>query len=453
MKEATETDFPGASVKHTMSGFTGVDDEEFWRLINNILGTIPLEENRETILRYVEERYANGIKPATCGVDANALRALCVYLNQKRLEDVTKQDIIGYVNHARQIQTYNVHDVDGKRKLIQKEVRLSRSTLEKRKEVIKPFFRWLRGMEGKDYPPEVRSLKSKKGDGDLIPTSELITASDLKAMIQSYQDLQAKARLAVLYETGFRAGEFSALNIGSVQFDKYGATLTLPKGVAGLKTGARRVRVFDCVPYLHAWYEVHARKNEPEAPLWYTMSHRAPGARLKPTGLYNFCQDAARGAGLKKHVHPHLFRHSAATERARAGWNEAQMRAFFGWSRSSDMPSRYVHLAGQDYERIELERRGLLTDDSMTAPALRKLVCRVCKTENPATNTFCFGCRNPVSPEAEAAIEAQRQKELADAAMLVVAKMTGDAPFALAQRLASSGGEAAPAPKAGQAES
>lgn len=403
--------------------------------MNNILDTIPSRENRETVLRYIEERSANSIKPATCGVDANALRALCVFLGEKRLEDVTKQDIIAYLNRARQVQVKNVKAAGGTRRVMEVEVRLSRSTLEKRKEVIKPFFRWLRGMEGKDYPPEVRSLKSKKGDGDMIPTSDLITPAELKTMLQSYQDPQRRARVAVLYETGFRAGEFVALNVGSVQFDKYGAVLTLPKGVPGLKTGARRVRVFDCVPYLHAWYEAHSGKDDPDAALWYTQSRRAPGARLTTWGLYNFCEDAATRSGLKKHVHPHLFRHSAATERARAGWNESQMRAFFGWSRSSDMPSRYVHLAGQDYERIELERRGLLLDDSATAPALRKLVCRVCKAENPATNSFCFGCRNPVSPDAEAAVQAQRQKELAEAAMLIVAQMKENQVFVEADRL------------------
>jgi integrase/recombinase XerD len=54
----------------------------------------------------------------------------------------------------------------------------------------------------------------------------------------------------------------------------------------------------------------------------------------------------AKIAKLPKELHPHLFRHTAATERARLGWNEAQMRAYFGWSKSTDMPSRYVHLAG-----------------------------------------------------------------------------------------------------------
>ncbi len=49
-------------------------------------------------------------------------------------------------------------------------------------------------MESVDYPPDVRSLKTNKCDGDVIPTSDLITPADLRAMLASYQDVLARAR-------------------------------------------------------------------------------------------------------------------------------------------------------------------------------------------------------------------------------------------------------------------
>lgn len=102
-------------------------------------------------------------------------------------------------------------------------------TLAQRKEVLKPFFRWLRGTDDKD-PPETKGLKVKRIE-DHIPTDALITRDDLAALLQAHVDVQEKARIALLYESGFRAGEFCALNVGSVAFEELegGAWSAVPR--------------------------------------------------------------------------------------------------------------------------------------------------------------------------------------------------------------------------------
>lgn len=75
----------------------------------------------------------------------------------------------------------------------------------------------------------------------------------------------------------------------------------------------------------------------------------------------------------------HDFWHTCATRKARLGWNESQLRRYFGWSPGSDMPSRYVHLAlgdmreqvrrdagvdEWDYQRIASPRPGPIGDSS-----------------------------------------------------------------------------------------
>jgi hypothetical protein len=96
------------------------------------------------------------------------------------------------------------------------------------------------------------------------------------------------------------------------------------------------------------------------------------------------------------------------------------MRAYFGWTRSSDMPAKYVHLAGLDYEDIELERRGKKGRGDRGRPALAPLTCKVCNAENLPTATFCQGCRNPVSPAAEAELQKRREAEVKEAASKIV---------------------------------
>lgn len=391
-------------------------------MVHNCLEFIPLEENRETVLRYLEERRANGIKNATIGIDVNALRSLAVYLGDKRFVEATKQDMVRYFNTAKGIRTWRTKKKDGTWVRTVDERPLAFNTREKRKEVFKPFYRWLLGLDEGETAPMLKGIKSRKTSHENVPVDELLTQDDLRALIMYSRDDEARAAIAVLYESGLRAGEFCALNIGSVVFDEYGAVLTLPKDALGLKTGSRRVRLFDCVSYLHKWFEHHPLKDDPKAPLWLTRGSFGMN-RLTPPALRYWMLSAAKKAGLKKHIHPHLFRHTAATERARLGWNEGQMRAFFGWSKNSEMPSWYVHLAGLDYENVEIERRGL-KGRAPQGPALKPLVCRVCRTENPMTATFCSECRNPVSPAAEAEVLAQKQEALKEEAARILAGLS-----------------------------
>lgn len=401
-----------------MSSLSNAPEEVAWEAILRVVDSIPSESNRAVLLRFLEERRANGIRMSTLGIEANAIRGFSLELKAKRLEDVAKEDVVRYVNNAKGVRVWVSKKKTGETTVTERATRLGQNTLGRRKEVFRSFFRWLRGTE--EFPPEVKSLKIKRGDIDSIPTDALLTRADLQQLLQAHPEPRAKAILAVLYESGMRAGEFCSLKIGSVTFDEYGAVLTMPKRTPGLKTGARRVRLFDSTPYLHAWYEAHPHKDDPKAALWFSMSRRAPMAPMTPNALWQFVERAGKTAELKKDIHPHLFRHSAATERARLGWNEAQMRAYFGWSRSSDMPTRYVHLAGLDYEEIELERRGKNGRGDKGRPALSPLVCKVCRAENLATATFCQACRNPVSPAAEAELQAKREAEIKEAASKIV---------------------------------
>lgn len=403
-----------------------VTDANWLRRLERLLATFSNEQNRGVLRDQLEERRANGVKVSTLYTEANAIRGLCEYLGTKALGDVTRQDLVRYVNEASRERVWRNSSKNGEETVTRKRVGLGPRTLSQRRELIRGFYRRLRGTE--EFPPEVRGLKSGRPREDSIPTDQLLTRDETLRLLKAHPASRDKALLAVLSESGMRAGEICALNICNVEFDKHGSVLTLPRGVAGLKTGARRVRLYEATPFLQAWYETHPHKDDPKAALFYSMSRRAPMARMTPNALWQFVHRAGVTAGLKKEIHPHLFRHGAATERARLGWNEASMRAMFGWSRSSDMPSRYVHLAGLDYEKMELERRGLLKDEDRARPALAPLTCRVCRATNLATSYFCNACRNPLVPEAESELVRQREAEITQLVHRAVFDVLGNMP-------------------------
>lgn len=391
---------------------------------DRILATVGNPHNRSKLLEYLDERQAGDMKPGTLANEANAMRDFCLFLGDRPLESVARPDVTSFVNQSSRVRIWRNLDRDGKETLTKKSVALSRSTLNSRKVIVKCFFKWLRQTE--DYPQEVRHIKGSRPQADSIPTDELVTRQDLQALLQAHPDRRDKALIAFLYESGFRAGEVCALNVGSVEFLPQFAQVTLPKGAPGLKTGARTIIIFDSRPFLQDWWENHPFKDDRSKPLFHSLSRRAPMVRMTNGALHGFVKKAGERAGIKKHLHPHLFRHSAATERVRLGWTEAHMRDFFGWTRSSDMPSHYVHLAGSDYQRMEMERRGLVADGDTARPALTGLLCPGCKHSNLLTAAFCQSCSRPISPRALEDAKTKQQEDFREVAARMLATMMKD---------------------------
>jgi integrase/recombinase XerD len=97
------------------------------------------------------------------------------------------------------------------------------------------------------------------------------------------------------------------MKIKNVQFNGYGAVIIV--GKRGGKTGARRIRLVCSVPHLSNWLEHHPCKGDPEAPLQVGVGSKNYGRRLIYHSIRAMLRKAARRAGIKKRVNPHIFRH------------------------------------------------------------------------------------------------------------------------------------------------
>lgn len=364
--------------------------------LDRILEDIPNEKNRETVRIFLEEQRANGVKLSSVVNQAGHVRHWAVFLGSKDFSAASKDDVRRFAN-LRTVER-RWQGAGAKNPTI-RTVPIGQTTMNIRKVILKNFMRWQRGGAKTDpYPPEVVWLKQARSkDDETMPVEAVLTRDDLHALIQGQAHVQAKAIIATLYDSGCRASEFCALRIKHVILDEHGAILTLPKDGTNLKTGARRIRVLNCTPFLVSWLNAHPHRKNPNAPLWLALRSEMADP-LTSQMLYYFVREWARSAGITKEVWPHLFRHSRATESAREGWPEAVMRAHFGWSRGSDMPSRYVHLAGKDADNYILQAAGKVTGGGRAAAALLPLVCQ-CGHENPATAEACekAGCAKPLT--------------------------------------------------------
>ncbi|MCI0330693.1 MAG: tyrosine-type recombinase/integrase [candidate division Zixibacteria bacterium] len=266
---------------------------------------------------------------------------------------------------------------------------------------LKRFFRWLRG--GDTYPEEVRWIKTtRKNNSHLLP-DELLTEEEVKRMIQAAGHSRDRALIHVLYESGCRIGEILTLKVKHVQFDKYGAFII----VSG-KTGMRRVRLIASCPALVNWLQMHPASKNPDFPLWLKDGRNKQFEFIGYSGALKVLKSAGRKAGIRKRIHPHLFRHSRATQLAQY-LTEAQMKEFFGWTQGSDMASIYVHLSGRDVDNAILGLYGLREKDKSPEAVLKPKKCEKCEWINPPDFSFCGKCASALELKTLLDLDSKRQ--------------------------------------------
>lgn len=286
---------------------------------------------------------------------------------KKEFKELTKEDMQNYF-------------IDSEKKY-----NLDERTIWDNKRSLRTFFRWLYNTKEDEYPEVVSWISLKKNGKTRLP-EDVLTIEEIKEMIRVADNVRDKALLFTLYETGVRRGEFLKLQLKHVQFDKYGAVIYIPQG----KTDSRRLRLIDCVPDLKNWYELHPLREDPEAALWIDLGSWM-GNALGEDGLKRIIKRYARVLNIPSNkAYTHSFRHARATEMARQGFNESELRIMFGWSKTSDMPSVYIHLAGSDVEEKILRKKGLLKDENeLKEDMFKPKICPACKKVNSATVKFC----------------------------------------------------------------
>lgn len=370
--------------------------------LDRLIDAIPSEANREFARSFMERKRANGRKDSTLASQLNHVRAWGEFLGKKRFDRATEADVREFLLQRKVMRRWRPKGAGE----VEKEVTIKDSTVELRKVVLKSFQAHVHKRGKRDPrgpPPEVAWLEARpRNNDDEMPVdpSDLITRKELLAMIESHEHPQVKAILATLYDSGMRASEFCSLKIKHVQMDEFGAVLSLERGRKNLKTGARMVRILQAHPYLLPWLNAHPHKGNPNAALWLTLTTNGKGQPLRPGALGRLVHRAAKDAklGEGRRVWPHLFRHSRATECAKEGMTEMEMRIHFGWSKTSDMPAKYIHLSGGDVDKAMLRRAGKVEGGTKFESALKPRVC-LCGYENKPDVDFCekAGCGRPLT--------------------------------------------------------
>ncbi len=251
--------------------------------------------------------------------------------------------------------------------------------------MLRRLYKILRGVEENGiYPEEVRWMTINIKTNHRKLPEELLTEDEVTNIVHCAGKVRDKALLATLGESGCRVSEVGLMKIKHVAFEEYGARLT----VTG-KTGARKILVINSSPFLKEWINQHPYNREPESYLWHNPQNNSC---LTYTRIVAILKRAAKKAGIRKNVHPHLLRHSRATKLANV-MSDSQLKNYLGWIQGSKMASIYIHMSGKDTDEAILKTNGLeIRKEIQKEPGLKPIDCMRCQTVNVATNRFCNIC-------------------------------------------------------------
>ncbi|WP_214019818.1 tyrosine-type recombinase/integrase [Methanoculleus sp.] len=263
---------------------------------------------------------------------------------------------------------------------------------------VKLFFRWLIPGREKDLFKNIKIKKPRRH----LPVEQLITREDITRLVDACDKPRDRALIMLMWDSGARIGELLNLNIGHVQFDRYGAVV-----IVNGKTGMRRLRLISSVPDLQTWVNTHPLRADANAPLFVTSRRYGhEPRRMSIRTVENKLKYIARKLGMTKPIHPHAIRHARLTDLTRSsgkkqGLSEMELRLVAGWEKNSAMPEVYIHLSGADVERKLLENAGFIDDTPDPADtALEPRQCPRCKALNAHDALYCATCSMALVEEA-----------------------------------------------------
>jgi site-specific recombinase XerD len=327
------------------------------------------EPNTEIMNQYARYMSLIGKKDRTIFGDLWNLKPFFDYLGKKSAKEVTRQDIEDYILYRKQ--------------------KVGQTTVHNGIISLRSFYKWAK--TNGEYCLEddlFKNIKTRQPKNNL-PVDAILLPEDVLKLRDAANNQRDRALVMVLWDSAIRKGELLNINIGHIQFDKYGAVV-----IVNGKTGKRRIRLIDSVPDLQLYINMHPLKDKSDEPLFITdRKYDGNYRRLNEQTINNILNSLADRAGINKRIFVHLLRHSRLSFLAKQGFNEMELRIYAGWTKESNMPATYLHLSGADIEMKILQKNGFIEDDTKEKQEVMKPIeCPRCYTKNPVGAKYCYKC-------------------------------------------------------------
>lgn len=277
---------------------------------------------------------------------------------------------------------------------------LSPRSIEDYKQTMRKFYGWLLP-KGK-YAKVCGWIRIRSNSDRLKKSEDMLTEEEINELIAGCRNHRDKALVSLAFDSGCRVGELLTLRLRDVELDDMGMSLH----VTG-KTGERTVYVVgDSIAYIREWRQIHPHNSDGDAMLFVDL---VTGEPMNYDSARVTLHKAALRAGIKKRVHLHLFRHTYATRYSEV-LSESVLKAQLGWTGSSKMAQKYVHLSGQQQKNAILTVNGL-EPAKKTIRHAEVRTCNRCGEKNPSTAEYCGKCWFPLTTKASLDLN-KKQEEI-----------------------------------------
>lgn len=244
-------------------------------------------------------------------------------------------------------------------------------------EGIPKSLRWVPGGYPNNYDPAPDPGDMLRWEADVLP------------MIDACSNLRDRALIALAWDLGPRPYELFDLKPKQITDHKYGLQVTVDG-----KTGRRSPVLIPSVPYVNRWLEVHPCNGND--PLWCNLNS---GDSITNNRVRDILKEKARKAGIDRRVTPSNFRKSSASHLASQGVSQAHLEDHHGWTRGSDIASRYISVFGDANDREIAKAHGIDVQED-EHDEIAPITCPRCDRETPREKDVCVWCAQAISQRA-----------------------------------------------------
>ena len=210
---------------------------------------------------------------------------------------------------------------------------------------LRAFTRWCVGMELTRSDPFAggRMAKAKVPDFERKDV-ETITPDNFRRLLgecDTSRDVgrRDKAMYMFLLDTGVRVGELVGLKVEDVD---------LKMGLAKVVGKGRKWRTVFFGPETAVALSRYLSRRPARRESDYLFSGQRGQDRLTGGGVRQRMTKLGKAAGCTQTIHPHLFRHTMATEALRNGMSPAEVQRILGHADITTTIKNYTHLVTED---------------------------------------------------------------------------------------------------------
>ena len=275
----------------------------------------PKPANHESICpqNYLEKLELKQYAKNTARIYITCFEAFMRYYEGIPLEQIDENDIRDYLLHLS---------------------RSNRSTsyINQAVNSIKFYYEVVLGMPNRFYSIE-RPRKRKK-----LP--EILSVTDVQSLLAQVGNLKHRCIVGLLYASGLRRAEVLALRPTDLDFSRRMVRIRQGKGNKDRYSILSKTLIPELMEYLQRYSPDHYLFESPN------------GGAYSASSVLKIVSRAARRAGIRKRVTPHMLRHSFATHLLDKGVDLRRIQVLLGHN-SSKTTEIYTHVAENSFKGID----------------------------------------------------------------------------------------------------